>query len=241
MTKSSVLLLVALAVQTESWILSCNFGDVTWTYVGSTYTCTGVLIATDELNVTSVNGTHAEGRIDSDVQAIALSNQDVRELPANFEFFFPNLTVLSGSNLNLTNVSIADLAPHPNLRLLVLPNNHLETLEGNTFSSNPALEYINFSNNQLRNFGPNIFNSLPELKTVRLLNNICFNQYIDNNATEISDFLWRATFNCPPTFEQLEREILGGQNFGDVIGPILQSISNLEQRIGLLENSTRTA
>lgn len=240
MGKSSALLLLVLAAQTQSWILNCNFGDVTWTYVGTTYTCTGVLLATDDQNVTSVNGTHTEGRIDSDVQAIALSNQDVRELPANFEFFFPNLTVLSGSNLNLTQLSNATLAPHQNLRLLVLPNNHLETLEGNTFSSNPALEYINFSNNQLRNFGPNIFNSLPELKTLRLLNNICFNQYIDNNATELSDFLWRATFNCPPTFEQLEREILQGQNFGNVIGPILQSIANLEQRIGHLENSTNS-
>lgn len=236
--KLSVLLVLALALQTQGWILSCNFSNVTWTYVGSTYTCTGVLIATGERNVTSINGTHVDGRSDFDVHAIALSNQDIGELPFNFEAFFPSLTVLSGSNLNLSHLSSSDLAPHKYLRLLVLPNNRFETLESDTFSSNPYLEYINLSNNQLRNFGPNIFNAVPELKTLRLLNNVCFNQYIDNNATEMSAFLWRATFNCPPSFDQLEREILNGQNFEYLISPILKSIMSLEQRVALLENST---
>lgn len=229
-----------LALHTQGWILNCTFGNVTWTYVGTVYTCTGVLLATGSRNLTSVNGTHLDGRNDSDVQAIALSNQDVGELPEGIELFFPNITVLSGSNLNLSQVSRADLAPHENLQLLVLPNNHIESLDGDTFSSNPSLEYINFSNNQLKNFGSNLFSPLTNLRTLRLLNNVCFNQYIDNNATEISSFLWRATFSCPPSFEQLERDLLNGQNFNDAIGPILQSIWNLETRVAQLENSTST-
>lgn len=240
MAKSLALLLVLLAVHTQGWILNCNFGDVNWTFVGAAYTCTGVLQATEGRNLTSVNGTHSDGRNDSHVQAIALSNQNVGELPQGFELFFSNITVLSGSNLNLTQLSRVHLASLENLQLLILPNNYIESLDGDTFSSNPSLEYINLSNNQLRNFGPNLFSSLTRLRTLRLLNNVCFNQYVDNNATEMSSFLWRATFNCPPSFEQLERDILNGQNFENALGPILQSIWNLEIRVTQLETSNST-
>jgi Leucine rich repeat len=120
-----------------------------------------------------------------------------------------------------------------------LANNQLDSLDGNLFANNPELEYINLSSNQIRHLGPNIFNSLRNLRVLRMLNNICINEYADS-AVRVADFRWRASFNCPTSFEQLEGEILNGQNFGEVVGSLVEQIQQLERRIEMLEGGHET-
>ena len=206
---------------------------VTWSIVGSVYTCTGTIqFEGDARNVTEIRGNHTAGNNDSDVRAIALSNQPLNDIPTNLEQFFSNLTVLSISTANITQVSRSDLLPFQNLQALILFNNQLESLDSNLFLTTPLLQYINLNTNRLRHLGQNIFNPLTELRTLRLGHNVCIDEYVDNNATNIQAFLWEASFRCPPSVQQVEREILDSENFRSIIDALEARIVQLENLIG---------
>lgn len=234
----SILAFALIASGSNALILNCTFSAVQWTFVGSVYTCTGtILFQGDPRNVTIVNGNHLADRENADIEAIALSNQNLQNgIPMHLENFFPLLNVLSVANSNVRSVSASELSPHSRLRVLILVNNEIESIEGDLFTSIPLIEYINLSSNRLRHFGPNIFDPLNNLRTLRLTNNVCINQYVDNNATMMMQFRWHATFSCPPSFEQLERQILGGQSFENALNPLIIRMWWLEQRILQLEN-----
>jgi hypothetical protein len=121
----------------------------------------------------------------------------------------------------------------------VLYNNDLFALDGDLFKNTPFLEYINLSRNQIRHLGPNIFNPVPMLENLNLSDNLCIDENFDGgaeNATSIYDFIFRASFGCPSTFEQIEREILNGQSFQDIINPLEARIVELEGRIAAMKN-----
>lgn len=203
---------------------------VTWSLIGSTYTCTGTIeFVGNDRNVTEIRGNHTSGNNDSDVLAIALSNQLLTNgVPTNIDYFFPNLSVLSVSNSGIRQISRDDLSPFKNLQALILFNNLLESLDGDLFIETPLLQYINLGTNQIRNIGSNLFNPLNDLRTLRLGHNVCIDEYIDNNATAIVPFLWQASFMCPPSIAQIERDILEGENFRNIIGALEARISELE-------------
>jgi hypothetical protein len=128
------------------------------------------------------------------------------------------------------------LEPFTALRALVLYNNELFALDGDLFTNTPFLEYINLGRNQIRHLGPNIFNPVPMLESINLSDNLCFDENFDGNAansTSIYDFVFRASFSCPSTFEQ--REILNGQNFQEIVNPLEARIVELERRIAAMK------
>ncbi|CRK90099.1 CLUMA_CG003817, isoform A [Clunio marinus] len=223
-------------------ILECNFSTVTWSLIGSVYTCTGAIQnITDNRNISDVIGNHTADFNNSNVQAVAIAAQNLSNgIPLNFDMFFPNLTVLSFSNVGLTSVSRSDISPYLSLQLLILFNNQLESLEGDLFSDTPMLQYINLNSNRIRHLGPNIFAPLVNLRTLRMQNNVCINDYVDNNTTGISSLQWEASFRCPSSFEQLEQNILNGENFGNIINQLFDQISILEERVSQLENRNMT-
>lgn len=196
----------------------------------------------DDRNVTNVTGNHTQGHNDIDVLAIALSTQPFRNgAPTNLESFFPNLTIFSMSNSALTQFSRSDIAPFPNLTTLILFNNQLRSLESDLFADTPLVQYISLSSNHLRNLGPNIFNQL-NLVILRLQNNNCINSFVQNTGTEIMDlFIWETSVLCPPTFRQLEKEIINGQTFQDIVGPLTARVAVLESRVAELEGGNNNA
>lgn len=216
-------------------ILNCNYSVVTWSLIGASYTCTGTFqFVGDDRNVTEVRGNHTAGNNNSNVLAIALSNQLLENgIPTSLERFFPNLTVLSISNAGLAQVSRSDLVPFRNLQALILFSNQLESLDGDLFVNTPLLQYINLGSNHLRNLGANIFNPLRNLRTLRLGHNVCIDGYVDNNATVIEAFKWEASFRCPPAITQIERDILNGEKFRKIIETLESRISDLENLIFL--------
>jgi hypothetical protein len=69
-----------------------------------------------------------------------------------------------------------------------------------------------------------------------MLNNVCINQYVDNNMSEISNLKWEASFRCPSSVQQVESEILSGDAFRSIIDPLVVQIEQLQQRVFELEN-----
>lgn len=211
-------------------VFNCNFNNVNWVNTGVSYTCTATIQGLAVPVLSNVTGNHAENKTNNDVGALAVSNQEMFIIPQNISNFFPNLTILSLSNLRIYRVSSFDIAQFPELQVLILYNNNLDSLDGNLFVRNSLLEYINLSSNQIRHLGPNIFNPLRNLRVLRLQRNICIDEYSEN-ATNILTFCWKAAFNCPPSFEQLESEIVNGYYFQEII-------NNLQQRIEVLEGKS---
>jgi Leucine rich repeat len=206
--------------------------------VQNAYTCTGTVTADGNMNnFTLVTGNHTAGVNNSDVRAVTISNQELGGgLPTGLNNFFPGLFVLSVSGTNISRILRRDLEPFQSLRLLILFNNGLRILDGDVFVNSSSIEYINLNSNNLRHLGPNLFRPLTNLRTLRLQNNLCIDQYVDNNTTQIVSLLVEASFRCPSTIEQIEQEILGGFNFQLIIGRLDYEISLLQRRVALLEN-----
>lgn len=236
-----MLLLIVGIVACEAISLDCNFGNVIWTNAGLAYTCTATIQGLGIPVLTNVTGDHSENRTNDDVGALAISNQDMEfGIPQNIVDFFPNLIVLSLSNLGIYRVSSLDIAQFPALQVLILYRNQLDSLDGNLFVNNPLLLYINLSSNQIKHLGPNIFNPLRNLRVLRMTLNICIDEYADD-AAKIAAFRWRASFQCPPSFEQIESEILNGNDFREIVNPLTLQIEELERRIEALEAETKNA
>lgn len=236
-----VLLLTLGLIACDAITLDCNFGPVIWANAGLAYTCTATIQGVGVPVLSNVTGNHNQNNTNDDVGALAISNQDMEfGIPQNIADFFPNLFVLSLSNLGIYRVSSHDIAQFPALQVLILYRNQLDSLDGNLFASNPNLVYINLSSNQIRHLGPNIFNNLRNLQVLRMLNNVCINEYADN-ATRVAAFRWTVSFNCPPSFEQIEGEILRGNNFREVVDPLVAQIAELEQRIETLEGGSKSS
>ena len=217
-------------------IFNCNFQNVVWTRVGLQYTCTASIEGFPSPVVTNVTGNHQNARTNADVNAVSISNHNLEYgIPRNIEDFFPNLTVLSFSNVGIYRISSLDISPFPGLKVLILYRNQLDSLDAETFSANSEIEHISLSSNQLRNFGPNLFSSLPNLKNIRLQNNICIDESGDDSVDNMFEFTWRVSVNCPPSFEQFEREILNGRNFQESLNPLSERIDDLEARLAALE------
>lgn len=230
------LILCFISLYSNALILNCSYDVVTWTLVGSIYTCTGsIQFDGDDRNVTSVTGNHTQGNSNINVLAIALSTQPFPNgAPTNLESFFPNLTVFSMSSTALAQFSRSDIAPFFNLRALILFNNQLRALESDLFVDTPSVEYINLGSNRLRHLGPNVFTHL-NLVTLRLNENDCIDNFVNNNTAEIDSLTWEASVKCPPTFQQLENEILNGPTFQNIIDPLTSRVAFLENQVAELE------
>lgn len=188
--------------------------------------------------MTNVTGEHDSNRTNADVGALAISTYSLEYgVPRSVEDFFPDLVVLSLSDVGIYSFSSENIAPFPQLKVLVLYNNDLEYLDADTFAHNPAIEYINLSSNRLRHLGSNIFNPLPNLQVLRLKYNWCIDENYDSEETSVFEFTWRATSSCPPSFDQLESEIVNGRSFQEVVNPLVERIEQLERSLAALKNA----
>lgn len=211
---------------------------MTWTLLGSLYTCTGtVQFSGDVQEVANITGDHLEGLGDADVHALAISNQLLlRGIPSNVDAFFADLAVLSLSQNGMSSITRRDLSSYTNLQMLIIYNNRIQSIPGDLFLDTPRLQYINLNSNSLRHLGPNIFSNLLNLRTLRLQHNTCIDEYVDNNIAEVVNLEWRATFGCPSSVQQVEDSILNGESFWNIINELRAEVSALEQRVHVLEN-----
>jgi hypothetical protein len=220
--------------------MNCIFEDLGWPIVGTVYTCTGILeITGDERNLTTVAGNHTNGRNDSDVSGLSVHDQLLNGIPQNIHEFFPHITALSFSASSIRFLTRSDLENFPNLEYLNLLKNQIWSIDGDVFVVTPLLRYLNLSSNLLRNLGPNVFDSLMNLRILSLLDNACIDRYVYDNPIEIMNLKYEASFRCPSSIQQIERVILEGEAFRNVIDPLASQIEQLQQRVFELENRNK--
>lgn len=99
--------------------IQCAFELVDFSTAGPTYSCNTILVTGGYSdNVTSVSGSHQNGKSHIDVLGLHMPSQNLQYFPRNVDEFFPNLIVLNLVNNNINSVSHDHLAPFPKLQYL---------------------------------------------------------------------------------------------------------------------------
>lgn len=170
-------------------VIDCGFYDDYWGKIGDHYTCN----VQNNLNIdtfkdsfiSSVKGTHNDGRTNDDVASIDISFKNVKHFPKNLEKFFKNLQGIWISNSNLEEIHQSDLKSFPKLIALLLNQNNIEILEEGLFDFNTELELIYLQRNKISQIHPYIFDHLPKLTDLSLIDNLCIDMSSRNrNETE---------------------------------------------------------
>lgn len=220
--------------------MNCDFQYVNWTMVGRRYTCNVLSVDFSDDDMTrawNVTGEHFDEELtDADVEGVAIVNENFDgAFPQGIGEIFPNLATIQIDESGIRELTRDDLMSYPNLLMIVLTGNELETLESNVFDGTPNMECINFNGNRIRHLGPRVFKRLDNLMALRLAENFCINAEAQMNQTALAEVLWQSSLACPSTVNQIESEILNGENFAVVINGLLEKIAQLEERIELLE------
>lgn len=160
-------------------VIECLYENTFWGRLNDHYTCNvqnDLNIATlEDAVITSVTGSHMNGRTNNDVDSIYIKYKNVKHFPKNLEKIFKNLRIISITNSNLMTIYQSDLKPFPELVRLILSNNNIEALEEGLFDFNTQLEMIYISSNQISKIHPNVFDHLTKLEFLELSENVCIN------------------------------------------------------------------
>jgi Leucine-rich repeat (LRR) protein len=180
--KVAILLFTFGVSLTQAVVFDCYFSDVTFTNVGTVYTCDKPTIINTGSSL-EIRGTHKAGKSNSDVEGLIIGNQPLSEVPNGLKNFFPNLKMFYVKNSNLSSISSSDLQ-YPELLYFRVYFNKLSKIEGNLFENNPKLIYIDFYFNQIKNVGYDLLTGLNDLELVDFRNNPCIDK-LARNSTEI--------------------------------------------------------
>lgn len=182
-----------------SLTVDCVYGDVNWSGIMPTvYTCTGTVSGTGSF-VLNVRGTHLAGRTDADVAGVSIYNSQVsRQLPRNFNNFFPNVQAFDYVFGTLSAISANDLRQFPDLRMLSLFGNDIALIDGNLFSNTPNINWIELSNNRITNVGEGAFANLTNLNFVLFQRNACYD-VLATTPESINELHETMRSECPAT------------------------------------------
>lgn len=217
-----------------------------------TYFCLGTLVFEgDPRVITEVSQNHMEGRNDSHVTSVMISDQIVAQIPRNFGEIFPNLEGLAVIFSHLEEISKEDLVNLPRLRQLDLFANNVRSLDSDLFRGNPLLEAFSVYYNPVRRVGLTTFENLPLLTSLHFSETGCINERADESRLEVENLIFHLAVYCPPTFQMIESEVLAGAKFqrtidlqiADRINPLAyqvylmdQILHEHEERIKMLES-----
>lgn len=114
---------------TSSVIFNCQYQVTLWAIVGTAYKCEAIVnvAGNDKFLVEVV------AKKDSDVEALAIRNQDLSKFPKGIEHFFTNLRIIFLHNSNLWAISAEDLQPFPGLMYLNMDSNKKFSLDSDLF------------------------------------------------------------------------------------------------------------
>lgn len=175
--------------------LNCNFTvEKNWANLGDTYTCRGVLENLNERQI-YFEGIHHEGKNNSDVEMIYVTNHTNLNFIPDFTSQFKNLKALYLSSNGIKYLNGNELNNYTNLRWISLSRNKIEYVPGNFFEMTPNIETIFMYENQIRGVGKNLLNSLSNLVTANFNDNICINRFASVQS-EIQWVILYLTTNC---------------------------------------------
>jgi hypothetical protein len=183
--------------------LNCDYNLYTsWFYTsaGEIYQCefSGEILARNDKPVLDIDGTHLEGKKESDVQSIhAKSGQKIHYFPTYLQKHFSNIILIDIWSCGLKEVFASDLEPFYNLKALSFWKNKLEYLEPDLFTFNPNLEVLVLEKNNIKHIGYGAFANLPKLTELNLNSNACISEHAKSaeNITTLISTLDEKCFN----------------------------------------------
>lgn len=170
---SIIILAVSLSLVAayENITIECNFqlSDGWHQIFDELYTCEIASISPTDIVqpnsiITAIIGTHIDGKLNQNVQAIRAKNLNIHYLPQGLHKFFPNLLAVSILSSQLKEVRQSDLQPFPHLKYLNLYDNHLRSIRMNLFEHNEKIELIGLHYNDVKNFDAKIIENLKNLR-----------------------------------------------------------------------------
>lgn len=122
-----------------------------------------IVIKTDDVILTSADGTHKDGKSISDVKLLDMgSNDDNKKLevyfiPSGISDVFPSLRILYIQDCKLTRLSRKNFKRMNELSTISLSDNEIEHIDEDTFYEVPLLFSLRVNSNRLKTLGNNIF------------------------------------------------------------------------------------
>lgn len=221
--------------------LLCDFSFTSQGDLGSIYTCAARLVfAGDTRNVTELDGIHAEGQDNRNVEALLYNQQDIGFTPRNISWFFPNLIWLNADTINSPELGREHLEGLQSLRTLRFGNNKLREIEYDLFIDNPLLTAIYFEYNPIRHVAHNAFDHLSGLRILLMYENACINE-LANNRGDVETLLFQILLECPPTFRMIEERIINGSELNNKIqSQIYSDLDIMHTRLKAIEEQQST-
>lgn len=122
------------------------------------------------LNLKSLDGLNSIPDI-KNVKVLALYNNPLKHITADFLYVAPNLQTLTLNNTQLESIEPNSFAALKQLKNLSLADNPLKTIPAGTLNGLDALTDLDLSNTQLTHLDTNIFAGTPNLEILYLNNN----------------------------------------------------------------------
>lgn len=189
-------------------ILQC-----TYSLQGPDYRCAAQInfdgVASSRV-VTEVSQNHLDGKNNSDVTQLLITETFVGFIPLNVSAFFPILDRFDMRNASITEITRDSLRGLFRLRTFYAFRNLIERIGVDVFIDNPELQVIYFDNNPVRHVAHRVFDHLTQLITLGFSFDNCIGGGAYNRAAVVL-MMSRLLVNCPPTFEMIETQIINGE------------------------------
>lgn len=147
-------------------LVSCNILTCEYSLLnlqGTTmYTCVAknIALSIDNSDIINVIGSHAHGKVNSDVQAIKFQNSKGAFIVGLSKFFF-NLKMIDASGNEFTYVEGIHFKGLKALEVVNFRETKISTLFKDTFKDNPSLKFVSFFGSQIRSIEQGFLTSLP--------------------------------------------------------------------------------
>lgn len=243
----NIFLIFVVVAQSNAMTIQCEYSVYEqdyWPSLGGGFQCRAAI---DYLRgydssspIEAVTQNNWNGRINGDVDAFWMDEQNLESFPKGLEKFFPKLKAISLSGNKITSTSKDDLKVFSQLHYISYWDNKLTTLDDGLFSLSPTIQYVELGKNQIKHIGLNTFKPL---KNLQVLDFAVGNNCIDENAgkrDEVKYLTAKLYAFCPPinkeTFSLEDREQIENRfkSIEDNIKGVENKIDSLKLKIDYL-------
>lgn len=186
--------------------IECEYKTKTdWYAIDNVYFCN---IATNlskcahvidvDTTVTSVSGTHLDGKTNADVVGFRADGKTVNYFPHGLEKFFTpdKIVFINIWSSGLKEIHGEDLAPYTNVKFISFSDNDLEVIEPDLFKYNPKLEIIGFPKNKIKKVDTTVFDQLNGLVSLYMNKNACISKEVTRNRKKVLQLINEMKKKC---------------------------------------------
>lgn len=172
------------------------------------YTCkvSALKVTTPGTVVKSFVGVHEDGKSNTDVADLSITDSNIDSFPEGIAKIFPNLTNLNLWKCGLKTIETRDLVEFEHLELICLDNNNLESLPSDLFVALPKVRWIYCCDNKIESLSAKLLEPIRnQLIYASFARNAKIDAVFDRGNREknsMADFLSQIDQKCTKSFEQ---------------------------------------